>query len=111
MCDFAEYYQIYDYKALPVRYVATLAVGLRSDSRVKGELLEIEQPPVGITLVQVFDAIQNLAYAVAGGKEEPRSLLNAYMTGEKESNGYSTGAEFERAKKAILERVENGRTG
>lgn len=74
-------------------------------------MLNIEQPPIGITLVQIFDAIQNFAYAIAGGKEAPRSALNAYMTGEKESNGYSTGAEFELAKKAIIERVENGRTG
>lgn len=35
ICDFAETYQIYNYKALPVSLAATLAVGLRDDSRIK----------------------------------------------------------------------------
>ena len=35
ICDFAETYQIYDYRSLPLRLVATLAAGLRENSRVK----------------------------------------------------------------------------
>ncbi len=32
ICDLAETYQIYNYKSLPARLVATLSVGLRDDS-------------------------------------------------------------------------------
>lgn len=34
ICDFAEYYRIYDYRALPAGYAATLCAGLREPSRV-----------------------------------------------------------------------------
>lgn len=35
ICDFAEYYHIYDYKALPLDYAAVLFFGLRANSRCK----------------------------------------------------------------------------
>lgn len=35
ICDFAEYYHIYDFRALPVKYAATLACGLGENSRIK----------------------------------------------------------------------------
>ena len=35
-CDMAETYGIFDIKRVPVRLLATLAVGLRDDSRVNG---------------------------------------------------------------------------
>ena len=38
ICDFAETYHIYNYKSLPVRMAATLAAGLRDDSRIKLKL-------------------------------------------------------------------------
>lgn len=34
VCDFAEYYHIYNFRGLPVDYAATLACGLREDSRI-----------------------------------------------------------------------------
>lgn len=33
VCDFAEVYHVYDYRALPCEYAATLAAGLSDDSR------------------------------------------------------------------------------
>lgn len=38
ICDFAEVYNIYDYRSLPVRLAATLAAGLREDSRIRMKL-------------------------------------------------------------------------
>ncbi len=35
ICDLAETYHIYDYRSLPLRTVATLAAGLRDNSRIK----------------------------------------------------------------------------
>lgn len=35
ICDFAETYNIYDYRSLPAFRAATFAVGLRNDSRIK----------------------------------------------------------------------------
>lgn len=35
ICDFAETYHIYDYRQLKPSYAATLAAGLREDSRIR----------------------------------------------------------------------------
>ena len=35
VCDMAETYGVFDWRALPARLAATLAAGLRDDSRVK----------------------------------------------------------------------------
>ncbi|MBQ4177615.1 MAG: hypothetical protein II640_09125, partial [Lachnospiraceae bacterium] len=35
ICDLAETYGIFDMESLPVKLVATLAMGLRGDSRIK----------------------------------------------------------------------------
>lgn len=40
ICDFAETYHIYDYRSLPARLAATLAVGLRENSRIKKILIK-----------------------------------------------------------------------
>lgn len=34
ICDFAETYNVLDYRALPLRTAATLASGLRADARI-----------------------------------------------------------------------------
>ena len=42
ICDFAETYHIYDYRSLPASMAATLAVGLRDDSRIKRKIIQEE---------------------------------------------------------------------
>ena len=37
ICDFAETYHIYNIYGMPVQYIATLAIGLRDDSRIKSK--------------------------------------------------------------------------
>ena len=112
LCDFAQYYGIYQIDVFPARYIATLAVGLPLDSRVKGVFAGLEdQPPVGVSVLKVFDAVQNLAYAIAGGKEAPTSAINAYIRHENATDGYSSGAEFERARNAILEKKKRRNNG
>ena len=38
ICDLAETYRIFDYRALPVGLLATLSFGLREDSRIKQKM-------------------------------------------------------------------------
>ena len=38
ICDLAETYHIYDYRSLPATRVATFAVGLRNNSRIKSKM-------------------------------------------------------------------------
>lgn len=110
VCDFAEYYGIYNYKGLPLRTVATLAVGLRADSRTIGRIVGVKQQPmVGITLVQILDTINQLAWSISGTKDRPPLALNYYYTQEKEDAGMRTGADYEQARQAILGKLANGR--
>lgn len=112
ICDLAETYGIYDFRSLPARTVATLACGLRENSRIKmklsGEDIAFEQ----MMLINIYDRLNWLAWsktkAAQDGGDPPRSLLNAIMgTEEKEEKfGFSSGEEFERYRESIV-RGEN----
>ena len=103
ICDFAETYHIYDYRALPVSYAATLAYGLRSDSRIRLKLGEVkEEVPCFISAAK---AAYCLALFVNSLREEPEecpALLTdiIYGRGQKEETkktSYSSGEDFRNA--------------
>lgn len=77
ICDLAETYHIYDYKALPVLTLAALASGLRSDSRIKLKLSGITEVSSEVLLIQIFDILQLMRYQwFATKKESPPKLLS-----------------------------------
>lgn len=53
ICDMAETYHIYDMTAFPLSLVATLAAGLREDSRIKMKLSGLS-----VNLYQMLAALQ-----------------------------------------------------
>lgn len=108
ICDFAEYYQIFDYKALPLRTVATLATGLRAESRTMGRIAGIvRQPHTGLTLVQILDTLNILAWMVGGNKSDrPKPNIAYYY--EQPKTGFRSGADFELARAEIIKKV-NGK--
>lgn len=62
ICDFAETYRIYDYKQLPVKYAATLAVGLRDNSRIKMEMAKTKGTFEERMLTMIFDVLNIIKY-------------------------------------------------
>ncbi len=61
ICDFAEIYHIFDYKALPVRLAATLAAGFGANSRSMQKALGVANPlPDSILLAAQADYLYNL---------------------------------------------------
>ena len=88
ICDFAETYQIYDYRSLPVKLAATLAAGLRDNSRIK--LLAAGSPVSQdtILLAGIADRIDAIRYGFSedakSGKEMP-SLVRLLL-GENKTN-------------------------
>lgn len=77
ICDLAETYHIYDYKALPVLTLAALASGLRPDSRIKLKLSGITEVSSEVLLIQIFDILQLMRYQwFATKKESPPKLLS-----------------------------------
>lgn len=62
MCDLAETYHIYDYKELPPIKVATFAIGLRADSRIKMKLNDQKVPVETLLLAGVVDRLSILIW-------------------------------------------------
>ena len=104
VCDFAETYGIYDFRALPVHLLATLAVGLRDDSRIKMRLVGAKVSRTEIMLAAALDRLSLLWWAqTESGRNNvnrPASILSIIM-GEKGKQAdvetFDTADEFESA--------------
>lgn len=108
ICDLAETYGIHDWKAWPLRYIATLACGLRADSRIVGKMGGVkEQPPIYMLCAHLLDSVNALAWSLCGDKNHrPNSMVERIVAGQKETNGYSSVADFEKARKKILDGIK-----
>ena len=84
ICDLAETYKIYDYRSLPLRTVATLAAGLRDDSRIKMCATGYPVTLKTILLAGIADRIDALRYSFAD-KEQPETLVSMLL-GEATTN-------------------------
>ena len=107
ICDFAETYTIYDYMRLPVEYAATLAVGLRSDSRIKLKLSKQRVSTDTLLSAAAVDALNLILWSktkdVKTGRNKPKSLvemLNPQQ--ESEFAGFDSAAEFEKARALLI---------
>jgi hypothetical protein len=104
ICDLAETYQIYDYRSLPVKLVATLAAGLRDDSRIKLRAAGSPVPLEAMLLAIIADRVEMFRYGFSEDASKKRNVpvsLVETLTGEsKKSNkamGFRTPGEFEAA--------------
>lgn len=100
ICDFAETYQIYDYKALPVSYAAALACGLGPDSRIKMAVSGAKIQNSVALQAAIIDRLSLLLWLQtkdgAKGSNRPKSLLDE-LTSEKQDStisAFSSGDEF-----------------
>lgn len=106
ICDLAETYHIYDYRALPARKVAILANGLRDDSRIKmkmgGQILTLEQT----MLCSIYDRVALLLWINSKdgskGTNRPKSVLHELTRDHSKDNASLTPNEFERRRAEIL---------
>lgn len=115
ICDLAETYHIYDYRSLPARTVATLAVGLRNDSRIKmhlsGEPLTFEQ----LMMVKIYDLLNWLAWTKTKKAEKghgmPERLEDRIRKSTREKSDvveFDSGEEFKRARDRMIKRIDHG---
>ena len=83
ICDLAVTYGIYDYRALPVPTLATLAVGLREDSRIKMRLIGAKLPRKDLLLAAAVDRLSIMAWLMSEdgrqGKNRPESILGIIL--------------------------------
>lgn len=99
ICDLAETYHIYDMRSLPLRTVATLAAGLREDSRIVMLAGGLEARQDSLLLAMIADRVELLRYGLAGEKSLPTSLTETMLgkTKKKGVRSFRTAQEFEAA--------------
>lgn len=100
ICDFAETYHIYDIYALPVFYAATLAVGLKADSRIMMAMNGLKVDIKTLLLARIADSCAINVYFktqdAETGQNRPKSMV-AVLTGaiqEDENRNFESGEDF-----------------
>lgn len=116
ICDFAETYHIYDFRALPATTAAALAAGLPRDSRIFRELSGFELTLTETLLAAGVDILNLLLWSrtkdAESGRNKPKSVLNALAdSGDKKENNmraFDTPEEFMEAYRATLRSIQHG---
>ena len=100
ICDFAETYHIYDMYSLSVEYIATLAVGLRDNSRIKLKASGLKVDTNTLLLARIADSTTLNVYAktkdAQHNRNKPKSLVEALTRDEnKDLRSFASGADFD----------------
>lgn len=105
ICDFAEFYHIYNIYDYSPDYIATLAIGLRDNSRIKLKLLGLRVDINMLLLAHIADNTAINIYAktkdAKSGKNKPTSFVNLFTKTEtrekaKEAKKFDSGADFDK---------------
>ena len=104
ICDFAETYHIFNWRQLPARMAATLAMGLGPDSRIFKKINEAPAPVDTLLLAMIADSLRILLWRGTKdgqkGKNPPDSILQKlYGTAVKKTEdleGFDTVDDFEK---------------
>lgn len=102
ICDFAEVYHIFNWRALPARTSAALAMGLRPDARIMLRLSNVPIPVNTQLLAIIADAVRIIAWQNTTdgirGENPPVSVFSALTkTGDAVTNagvGFDTADDF-----------------
>ena len=104
ICDLAETYGIYKYRAYSPLYIGTLAAGLRDDSRIKmkvsGERLSISQLLAAMTVDKLANLVWMQSKDGVKGRNKPVSVveqLRGSASKPSEIHGFDSPEEFQKA--------------
>ena len=107
MCDFAEYYHIYDYRSLRPSVAAIFADGLPLDSRIKRKLTGQRQNTTTLLLACIADSLRTLVwFQTKDGQNNvnrPSSILQELTEDKEELAEFGTIEAYEAARKRIME--------
>lgn len=103
ICDFAEFYHIYNIYEYPPLYIATLAIGLRDNSRIKLKLLGLRVDLEMLLLAHIVDNTAINVYAktkdAKSGINKPTSfveLLTKKKETKEKAREFNSGADFDK---------------
>ena len=114
-CDFAETYQIYDWRALPATYAAILAAGLRESSRIKMRLSGSKLTAEQLLLAAIADHVRVLVWQNTkdghSGENPPQSMLSLMLNpdvNDSESEVFTSPDEFNAWRQTMIGGVSDG---
>lgn len=111
-CDLAETYGIFNWEALPVERLATLAIGLPDDARIKLKIADAKLSAANTLLAGIMDRLSVLVWQNtkdgAKGRNKPKFVLEGLDKKAPEGDLYASGEDFMAARNRILERFNNG---
>lgn len=103
MCDLCETYHITNYKDYTPSFIASLAVGLRNESRIKMKMADITVTQTDMLLASISDRLAILAWQNtkngAKGLNPPKPILDILL-GKNETGkvkGFTSSEDFMRA--------------
>lgn len=112
VCDMAETYHVYDFRAIPVETLATLAAGLRDDSRIKMRVGGIEYVPPIILLARIADSLALIQYGLMHDDDTPlpRMVMDILAGGKRveQSQSEAQKATFALIEAEVKQRMEVG---
>lgn len=110
ICDFAEYYHIYDYQSLDPNYAAILAGGLREDSRSITAVIGMSDSKT-VLLASILDAARILIWQNTRdgqrGANKPQSVLSLFGRQEEKKEGavesFASADEYHAKRRRLLD--------
>jgi hypothetical protein len=108
ICDLAETYGVYDYRALSVETLAALVCGLRADSRIKMRLAGYkgQELPMRALLAKCADLLALMLHCWTAKSDDPvPDMFVDCMVGKEDSednSGFDTIEEYEAARQRFL---------
>jgi hypothetical protein len=109
ICDMAETYHIFNIFSYPARFIATLACGLKADSRIKTKMAGVNMlPPNSLLYALIIDELRVIRAWLTSAKEKPVFVSDIMQNGipEKEFKGFDTAEDFDKWRKSIIERAK-----
>lgn len=116
ICDFAETYHILDFRELPAYLAATLACGLRDDSRIKMKISGAKATVERMLMAVAADKLSFLAWSktkdAERGRSYPKSLTKLLMGASdadlvKDIVSFETAEEWEAERERLIKEVRN----
>ncbi len=107
ICDFAQFYHVLDWRALPLSLSATLAAGLPPESRCMQKLSGLNCPPALMLTARISDDLHKWLWWHTkdgqGGKDMPVYMLEQLLGRKKEHacRGFESGEAFMEALKSF----------
>lgn len=110
ICDMAETYGVFDMYALEPQLCATLAIGLRDNSRIKTKMMGMEMMFEDYLLASIYDLLNWICWThtkdATHGTNQPRRLVDILTKKEEKQTsdilGFNTAEEFEAERARIL---------